>query len=47
MIDPFMGKLEEWVERSDGKVRADVAFDKLTALGFTGSDAQCAERSPR
>ena len=38
MIDPFMAKLEEWVERSDGKVRADVVFDKLTALGFTGSD---------
>lgn len=37
-IDPFLGKLEEWVERSQGKVRADVAFDKLVALGFDGSD---------
>lgn len=38
LIDPFMAKIEEWVERSDGKVRADVCFDKLTALGFDGSD---------
>lgn len=38
IIDPFLAKIEEWVERSDGKVRADVAFDKLTALGFDGSE---------
>jgi transposase len=38
LIDPFLDKLEEWIERSDGKLRADVAFDKLVALGFTGSD---------
>lgn len=38
MIDPFLPKIEEWVERSDGKIRADVAFDKLGALGFTGSE---------
>ncbi len=38
LIDPFMPKIEEWVERSNGKVRADVAFDKLGALGFDGSE---------
>lgn len=38
MIDPFLPKIEEWVEHSRGKVRADVVFDKLTALGFVGSD---------
>jgi len=38
IIDPFLAKIEEWVERSDGKVRADVAFDKLKALGFEGSE---------
>ncbi len=38
LIDPFLDKLEEWIERSDGKLRADVAFDKLVALGFAGSD---------
>lgn len=38
LIDEFLPKLEEWVERSHGKIRADVAFDKLVALGFCGSD---------
>jgi len=38
VIDPFMPKIEEWVERSSGKVRADVAFDKLAGLGFGGSE---------
>lgn len=38
LIDEFLPKLEEWVERSHGKIRADVAFDKLVALGFAGSD---------
>ena len=28
LIDPFLPKVEEWVERSDGKIRADVAFQK-------------------
>jgi hypothetical protein len=30
--------VEEWVEASHGKVRADVAHDKLLALGYTGSE---------
>ena len=38
IIDPFLPKIEEWVERSGAKIRADVAFDKLRALGFDGSD---------
>ena len=38
IIDPFLPKIEEWVERSDAKIRADVAFDKLAALGFEGSE---------
>jgi transposase len=38
MIDSFLPKIEEWVERSDAKVRADVAFDKLRGLGFDGSE---------
>lgn len=38
MIDPFLAKVEEWVEGSDAKIRADVAFDKLKALGFDGSE---------
>lgn len=38
ITDPFLEKIEEWVERSNGKIRADVAFDKLRALGYSGSD---------
>ncbi len=38
LIDEFLPKLEEWVERSHGKVRADVAHEKLLALGYTGSE---------
>ena len=38
LIDGYLAKVEEWVERSLGKVRADVAHDKLLALGFEGSE---------
>jgi transposase len=38
IIDPFLPKIEEWVERSAGKIRADVAFDKLDDMGFEGSE---------
>lgn len=38
LIDEYLSKVEEWVERSHGKVRADVAHEKLLALGYTGSD---------
>lgn len=38
LIDEFLPKVEEWVEKSRGKVRADVAHEKLLALGFTGSE---------
>ncbi len=38
LVDPWRAKLEEWVERSRGKLRADVAHDKLVALGYQGSE---------
>src|ERR1700756_4947657 len=38
LVDPYREKLEEWVERSRGKVRADVAHGKLIALGYTGCE---------
>ena len=38
LADPYLAKVEEWVERSTGKVRADVVHDKLRALGFAGSE---------
>ncbi|WP_257226446.1 IS21 family transposase [Rhodococcus opacus] len=37
-IDPFLGKIEELVEASQGRIRADVVHDKLTAMGFDGTD---------
>lgn len=37
-IDPLLDKVEEWVERSRGRIRADVVHDKLVAMGFTGSE---------
>jgi hypothetical protein len=37
LIDPFVDKIEEWVERSKGAIRGDVVFDKLQPLGYTGS----------
>src|SRR6202011_2070189 len=38
LADEFWPKLEEWMERSKGKVRADVAHEKLAALGYRGSE---------
>lgn len=38
LIDGYLLKVEEWVERSSGKVRADVVHEKLLALGFAGSE---------
>ena len=37
-LDVFLPKIEEWVDRSDGKIRADVCHEKLEALGYDGSD---------
>jgi transposase len=37
LSDPFIEKIEEWVDRSQGRVRADVVHDKLSALGYQGS----------
>jgi transposase len=37
-IDPFLDKIEEWIDRSRGNIRADVVHDKLVAMGFTGSE---------
>jgi len=38
LIDPFMPKIEELVDRSKGKIRADVAHRKITAMGYGGSE---------
>lgn len=38
LIDAFLPKVEEWMEASKGKIRADVAHDKLVAMGYAGSE---------
>lgn len=38
LIDAFLPKVEEWVDRSRGKVRADVVHDRLRTLGYAGSE---------
>ncbi len=38
VIDPFLEKLEEKVDRSKGKIRADVAHRMITAMGYAGSE---------
>lgn len=38
VIDEFLPKIEEWVQRSTGRVRADVVHEKLLALGYQGSE---------
>ena len=38
LIDEFLPKVEEWMEASNGKVRADVCHEKLMAMRYTGSE---------
>ncbi len=37
-VDAFAEKIEEWVARSRGKIRADAAHQKLLAMGYMGSE---------
>jgi transposase len=36
--DPFSDKIVEWIEASQGRVRADVVHRKLEAMGYEGSE---------
>ncbi len=38
IIDEHLPKIEEWVERSRGKARADVIHARLVGVGFTGTE---------
>jgi hypothetical protein len=38
VVGPFADKVEELVERSRGKIRADRAHEKLVAMGYLGSE---------
>jgi molybdenum-dependent DNA-binding transcriptional regulator ModE len=37
-VDAFAEKIEEWVDRSRGKIRADAAHQRLVAMGYMGSE---------
>jgi hypothetical protein len=39
LVDPFAAKVEEWVERSRGRIRADVVHVRLAAMGYAGVGA--------
>lgn len=38
LIDGFLPKVEELVERSRGRVGADAVHKKIAAMGFSGTD---------
>jgi len=38
LIDPHLVKIEELVEHSNGRIRADVVHDRLVALSFSGDE---------
>jgi hypothetical protein len=38
VTDPFIDKVTEWVERSEGRIRADRVHEKLAAMGYPGSE---------
>jgi len=38
LVDAFAVKIDEWVDRSRGRIRADVAHQRLVAMGYRGSE---------
>ena len=38
LVDSFAGKVEELVERSRGRIRADKVHERLVAMGYVGSE---------
>jgi hypothetical protein len=38
VVDHYLDKIEEWVERSKGNIRADIVHDKLVAMDYSGSE---------
>lgn len=38
VTDPFVDKIWEWIDRSQGRIRADRVHEKLAALGYQGSE---------
>jgi hypothetical protein len=44
LVDPFLAKVEELVDHSQAKIRADVVHQRLVAMGFGGVERP---RSPQ
>lgn len=38
VVDPYLDKIEEWVDHSRADIRADVVHCKLVAMGYKGSE---------
>jgi len=38
VAEAFVDKITEWIDRSSGRIRADVVHDKLVAMGYVGSE---------
>jgi hypothetical protein len=38
LIDGFLDKIEELVDRSETRIRADVVHDRIVVMGFTGDE---------
>ena len=38
LLDPFLEKIEEWVDRSKGQVRAGKVHERLVPMGFGGTE---------
>lgn len=38
VTEPFVDKINEWIDRSDGRIRADVVHEKLGVMGYPGSE---------
>ncbi len=38
VAEAFADKITEWIDRSSGRVRADVVHDKLVSMGYRGSE---------
>ena len=36
--DPYSDKITEWIDKSQGRVRADVVHRKLVVMGYVGSE---------
>jgi len=46
LIDVHLPKIEEWVERSKGKIRADSGLSGSRRSGSSARRARCVGRSP-